>query len=72
MRLESGVLFFIGFMLGGTCFAAVSGISADHSQGAIIVGYTSATCATGLTGTLRYNSAAGLQYCNGSAWTSFP
>lgn len=72
MRLKAGVLFFTGFMLGGTCLAAVNGISANHSQGAVVIGYTSAACATGLTGALRYNSAVGLQYCNSSAWTSFP
>lgn len=58
-------------LMSSPVFAAVSGISSSHSPGAVIVGYTSVTCTSGITGALRYNSATSAwNYCNGSAWTS--
>src|SRR3990167_5791320 len=35
--------------------------------GSMRIGYTSATCNTGIAGTLRYNSGIA-EYCNGSSW----
>lgn len=54
-----------------TARAAVGGASSSHVPGAVIIGYTSASCASGITGALRYNSATSTwNYCNGSAWTA--
>ena len=40
-------------------------------SGVIKVGTTGATCASGISGTMRYNTASStMEYCNGSAWAN--
>ncbi|WP_445490594.1 hypothetical protein [Rhodopseudomonas sp. RCAM05734] len=52
----------------------VSNVAASGNvsiSGVVKIGTTAATCATGISGTIRYNTASNtMEYCNGSAWAN--
>jgi hypothetical protein len=52
-------------------YAAIGGISANFSNGVMQLGDGGAACSGTTTSAVRYNSSThGVQFCNGSAWTS--
>ena len=58
-------------LISGTAHAATNGVSADYSQGVMLLGSPAgaANCKAATTGAIRYNSAnPGLQYCDGTNW----
>jgi hypothetical protein len=61
------------WLISGTAHAATNGVSADHSQGVVILGSPAgaANCKAAITGAIRYNSTnPGLQYCDGTSWSA--
>lgn len=45
-------------------------ISGEFPDGSVQVGFDNQTCNSSGEGSIRYNSAEGLEYCDGSSWVS--
>lgn len=44
--------------------------SGDFSAGSVRIGYDNQNCVSGIQGAMRYNSANGIEFCDGSAWAA--
>ena len=60
-----------GYLSNGVNYLPTLKTNTLSASTAIQVGSNALTCATGISGTMRYSSVSStMEYCNGSAWTS--
>ena len=75
MRLRYIILIALCYSISkfSTAFAAVNGVSADYSKGAVRIGQSVTACTSSIAGAIRFNSSSQVfEGCTGFNWCALP